>query len=203
MEQMHELTEPVRIREEDVALQLGVSRTPVREALIRLDGKGIVSLRPGKGALLSPVTDEEYIEWLHLREYLEGYAAREAAQNASYRDVIRLRAIFEPFINGIDGESTQNAYAQANVNFHNEIIKLAGSSLLEKVWEAFGHRQLTYKRQSIKRFKRSNNSLREHLDIIEAIEDRDADKAEALAKNHVRAVLISFNKYKSDIHSQK
>ncbi|KDB58178.1 iron dependent repressor, N-terminal DNA-binding domain protein, partial [Bordetella bronchiseptica A1-7] len=80
---MKDITEPVRVREEDLANQLGVSRTPVREALIRLESTGMVHLRPGRGALLTPVTDEEYIEWLQLREQLEGFATREAALNAS------------------------------------------------------------------------------------------------------------------------
>src|SRR5690606_31295077 len=112
---MKDITEPVRVREEDLANQLGVSRTPVREALIRLESTGMVHLRPGRGALLTPVTDAEYIEWLQLREQLEGFATREAALNASPRDVERLRAVFAPFI-GLDEDArAPAAYGQANL----------------------------------------------------------------------------------------
>ncbi len=88
------ITEPIRVREEALAEHLGVSRTHVREALIRLESSGMVSLRPGRGALLMPVTDTDYLEWLQIREQMEGLATREAALNASQRDVDQLRAIF-------------------------------------------------------------------------------------------------------------
>ncbi len=196
---MSGITEPVRVREEDLANQLGVSRTPVREALIRLESTGMVSLRPGRGALLSPVTDNEYIEWLQLREVLEGFATREAALNASQRDVERLRAIFESFLGIKEEDFAADAYAQANVAFHKEIIALANNQLLERVWAAFGHRQTTYRRQTIKRLHRWGDSLREHLAIIDAIERRDADLAESLAKEHVRKLHVAFKKSINDI----
>ena len=191
---MKDITEPVRVREEDLANQLGVSRTPVREALIRLESTGRVHLRPGRGALLTPVTDEEYIEWLQLREQLEGFATREAALNASQRDVQRLRALFAPFIGLEEDTFAPVPYGQANVAFHKEIIALANNRLLERVWAAFGHRQTTYRRQTIKRLHRFSTSLREHLAIIDAIERRDAELAEKLARQHVRTLYDDFVK---------
>ncbi|HBP28553.1 MAG: GntR family transcriptional regulator [Advenella sp.] len=189
---LKDITEPIRVREEDLANQLGVSRTPVREALIRLESTGLVSLRPGRGALLIPTTDDEYVEWLRLRETLEGFAASEAALNSSQRDVERLRALFEPFLGDEGPESAADAYAQANVIFHKEIMALANNRLLERVWAAFGHRQTTYRRQTIKRLRRSSDSLREHMAIIDAIALRDAELAEKLARAHVRALHTAF-----------
>lgn len=187
-ERMKDITEPVRVREGELASFLGVSRTPVREALIRLESTGMVSLQPGKGALLCPVSDKDYLEWLQLREQLEGFATREAALNASQRDVERLRAIFKQFMVKDESSIEQDAYGKANVSFHKEIIRLANNRLLDRVWDAFGHTQTTYRRQTIKRLHRSRDSLREHLAIIDAIEQRDAELAEALAKEHVRAL---------------
>ena len=180
------ITEPVRVREEDLANQLGVSRTPVREALIRLDSTGLINLRPGRGALLQPVSDRDYLEWLQLREQLEGFAAREAALNASQRDVMALRAIFEPFLEPGVAEAQAAQYSQANVAFHVEVIRLANNHLLERVWASFGHRQTSYRRKTIARLHRAADSLREHIEIIDAIERRDAGQAEALARAHVR-----------------
>ena len=185
------ITEPVRVREEDLANQLGVSRTPVREALIRLDSTGVISLRPGRGALLQPVSDRDYREWLQLREQLEGFAAREAALNASQRDVMALRAIFAPFEEPGVAEAKATQYAQANVAFHVDVIRLANNHLLERGWASFGHPQTSYRRQTIARLHRSADSLREHLEIIDAIEQRDADLAEALARSHVRALHVA------------
>lgn len=200
---MQGLTEPVRVREDELAAQLGVSRTPVREALIRLESTGLIRLRPGRGALLSPVTDGEYLEWLQLREVLEGFAAREAALNASQRDVERLRALFEPFLTSSVDDRDADAYAQANVTFHEEIIALANNRLLEQVWAAFGHRQTTFRRQTIKRLHRGADSLREHLAMIDAIARRDADLADRLARAHVRALLDAFQQYRASADRQR
>lgn len=198
------IEEPVRIGEEALAEQLGVSRTPVREALIRLESMGMVALRPGRGALLMPVTDAQYLEWLQIREHLEGLATREAALNASGRDVEQLRAIFAPFLAVSGGAANRGAayrepaavaqgddeaYALANVAFHKDIMRLSGNGLLVRIWESFGHRQTSARRQVIARLQRREQSLSDHLAIIEAIHQRDPDAAERLARAHVRAIL--------------
>lgn len=190
-----DITEPIRVREEELAERLGVSRTPVREALIRLESTGMISLRPGKGALLLPITDEDYIEWLQLREILEGFAAHEATLNASQRDVERLMSIFQPFLDPVsNAKQEDSAYAQANVNFHKEIIALAKNSLLERVWSAFGHRTISHRRKTIQKLHRREDSLKEHMEMIEAIANRDAVLAEKLAREHVRKIHVALLK---------
>ena len=74
---------PVRVREEELAAELGVSRTPVREAMRRLEQEGLVSFQPRRGARLMPTSLPEYLEWLSIREVLEGLAAREVAANGA------------------------------------------------------------------------------------------------------------------------
>jgi len=185
------ITSPVRIREEELAGQLGVSRTPVREALIRLDTTGLVSLRPGKGAILQPVTDADYLEWLQIRELLDGLATREAALNSSQRDVEGLRQIFAPFRTGALAGSPLD-YAKANVQFHEEIVRLSRNALLRKLWLSFGHLQTSYRRQTISKLHRQDDSLNEHLLIIDAIERRDAEGAEKLARAHVQSLAIAI-----------
>lgn len=193
------ITEPTRVREEALASQLGVSRTPIREALIRLESVGMVSLRPGKGALLMPVTDAEYLEWLQIREQLEGLATREAALNASQRDVDQLRAIFRPFREGTISGDVHAAYAEANVRFHKEVMRLCGNELLSRIWAAFGHLQTSSRRQTIARLHRREDSLAEHLAIIDAIEARDAAKAEELARQHVRTLANAVQLLLGDV----
>ena len=187
-----EIAEPVRVREEELASQLGVSRTPVREALIRLDSEGMISLRSGRGALLYPVTERNYLEWLQIREQLEGVAAREAAMNASKRDVDGLRAIFAPFSGITNFEQSANAYSEANVLFHKEIIRLCGNDLLHKIWMSFGHLEISHRHQTIARLHRHTDSLREHLAIIDAIEKRAPDLADSLARAHVQSLAVSL-----------
>lgn len=188
------LTEPLRVREEALAEQLGVSRTPVREALIRLESAGVVSMQPGRGAVLMPLSDTDYLEWLQIREQLEAVATREATLNASQRDVDRLRALFAPFQPASTGEADDVAYAQANVHFHQDIIRLSGNQLLARIWASFGHLQTSYRRRTIAQLHRRADSLREHLAIIDAIEARDAPRAERLAREHVLTLAAAVKK---------
>jgi DNA-binding GntR family transcriptional regulator len=181
------IKEPVWVREEELAKKLGVSRTPVREALLRLGQEGILTIEPRRGALLSPLSPGDYIEWLKLRVELEAFATREAALNASKRDVDALRAIFSPF-NDDNIDELISEYAAANVEFHAAVIRLAANSLLEKVWKSFGHRDML-KTKTIERLKRARHSLAEHKALIDAIEKRDAALADRLARQHVEGLL--------------
>lgn len=179
------LTEPMHVREEELARSLGVSRTPVREALHRLEQEGLVTFRPRRGAQLMPASLNEYFEWLSIREVLEGLAAREVARNGA---VIapRLRDIFS----GFDERSVVERagdYAKANADFHAMIIEQSGNSLLGKAWQSFGHIKMVGLRV-IERLNRGEQSLREHHDIIAAIAAGNAELAETLARAHVRAV---------------
>lgn len=191
-----QIEQPLRIKEEELAKQLGVSRTPVREALLCLSREGVLDFRPQRGAVLLPVTEKQYLEWLQLREELEGFAAREAAMNASQRDVDKLRAIFAPF-NDENLDLHSREYAAANVEFHAAVIELAANSLLEKVWRSFGHRDMLGSR-TIERLNRARTSLREHLALIDAIELRDASLADRLARQHVHGLSVETKKIISE-----
>lgn len=184
---IRDIKEPVRVREEELARKLGVSRTPVREALLRLGQEGILKMERHRGALLSPLTHEQYVEWLMLRIELEGFAAREATMNASQRDVDALRKIFAPF-NEENLDARIDEYSAANVDFHAALMRLASNSLLEKVWESFGHRDML-KTKTIERLSRARQSLREHLALIDAIERREPREAERIARSHVEELL--------------
>ncbi|WP_084651872.1 GntR family transcriptional regulator [Ottowia thiooxydans] len=186
------IEEPVHLREEDVAQELSVSRTPVREALKRLGQEGLLSLQPRRGAVLMPVTHKEYTDWLKLRAELESFTASEAALNASKRDVDHLRSIFAPF-NESNLSERADEYAAANVAFHADLMRLANNVVLEKIWKSFGHGQML-RFKTIQRLNRAHDSLREHLDIIDAINARDAELASQLAKSHVLGLLGQVNK---------
>ncbi|QCI66925.1 GntR family transcriptional regulator [Phreatobacter stygius] len=177
---------PVRLREEELARALGVSRTPVREALRRLEQDGFVTFEPRRGARLTPTTLKEFLDWLDIREMLEGLAARQAAVKASDADHRDLAAIFA----GFDTETVvtrADDYAQANAAFHARIIALADNELLARTWNSFGHMKMAGLR-FIERLQRGPHSLSEHHQIIAAIARRDPDQAEAVSRAHVRSL---------------
>ncbi len=181
-----DLTEPVRVTEAGIAAKLGVSRTPVREALARLGQEGLVSFQPRRGALLRPVSRQQYFEWLDIRAELESLAARQAAMNAGQSDVNKLRAIFAPF-DATNLADQLDAYALANVEFHDALMALSRNTLLPKIWSLFGHRQMS-RTGTIARLGRMQESLAQHHAMIDAIEARDPQRAADLARAHVESL---------------
>ncbi|MBN8942239.1 MAG: GntR family transcriptional regulator [Rhizobiales bacterium] len=177
---------PLRLREEELARALGVSRTPVREALRRLEQDGFVTFEPRRGARLMPTTLKEFLDWLDIREMLEGLAARLAATRATDDDCAALAAIFADF-DDASVVTRADAYAKANAAFHARIVAMADNELLARTWNSFGHMKMAGLR-FIERLKRGPHSLGEHRLIIAAITRRDPDAAEALSRAHVRSL---------------
>lgn len=175
---------PVHIREVELARSLGVSRTPVREALNRLQQEGLVAIVPHKGIRVIPRSLDEYLAWLEVREVLDGLAARLAARRGNDLVVAQMRGIFSQFATAELGRGTPE-YAKANAKFHALVIEQSGNQILKRLAQLYDHMGMTGFRM-IERLARAQQSLREHLAIIDAIGRKDADEAERLARRHVQ-----------------
>lgn len=179
---------PVALREADLARSLGVSRTPVREALNRLHQEGIVQIEPRHGAKVLPTSMDEYLCWLEIREVLEGAAARRAAERITPEAVAELRALFAPFTGRkANPETDPLAFFEANAKFHSRIIEISDTPLLERLGSAYDYMGSGRQRAKM-RLGRIAQAVKEHEEILDALERRDAEKAEKLARLHVRGL---------------
>jgi len=172
------------IDERQLSEQLGVSRTPVREAILMLEQQGFVKSMPRRGILVVKKTKREVVEMIEVWAALEGMAARLVTQRASDADIARLRLLFREFNASHKPEDFLNEYSTANIRFHQTIIELSGSALLAEMTENLllhvrGIRQIT-----IGRDDRAARSIEDHLKIIEALEKRDTELAEKLSRDH-------------------
>ena len=179
-------TQQISLREADLARKLGVSRTPVREALNRLQQEGIVQVLPRRGAKVLPTTTDEYLCWLEIREVLEAVATRRAAERISKKSVKELRALFARFdAPGIDPEALAPAFFEANAKFHSRIIEESGAPFLQRLGRAYDYMG-SGRQRSAMRLGRLKQAVAEHREIIDALERHDAPGAERLARDHVR-----------------
>lgn len=172
------------IDERQLSEQLGVSRTPVREAILMLEQQGFVKSMPRRGIMVIKKTKREVIEMIQVWAALEGMAARLVTQRASDAEIARLRLLFREFNSSHKPEDFLSEYSTANIRFHQAIIELTGSALLVEMTENLllhvrGIRQIT-----IGRDDRAARSIEDHLKIIEALERRDTELAEKLARDH-------------------
>jgi DNA-binding GntR family transcriptional regulator len=180
--------EEVPLREADLTRALGVSRTPIREALNRLQQEGLIVLLPRRGVRVKPTSLSEYMSWLEIRETLDGIAARGAAQRATATAIAGMRKLFESFTEAeLATVSSNPEFSDANAKFHAAICAESGNSVLPRMYAAY-HYVDTTRRLIVNQPGLLARSLREHRAIIDAIEARDSDLAEQLARAHVRSV---------------
>jgi DNA-binding GntR family transcriptional regulator len=172
-----------RVREEDVARNLGVSRTPVREALQRLQQRGILVLGPGRGLVVAQLGHEQVVELYAMREILEGSAARFAAMHATPAEIATLYQLQEELRTA---EGDDMLHITLNRRFHQAIYEAAHNRYLMQTLESL-HDSFALLRSSTFRLPlRQRNSDEERRRIIAAIEKREPELAEKEAREHIR-----------------
>ena len=175
--------EEIRLDERQLSERLGVSRTPVREALSILEQEGFVRSAPRRGVFVVRKSKAEIIEIITAWAALESMAARFAAERASRLDVARLTDIFRDFEGG-PAPDRLDAYSDANIRFHQAIIRLGECRLIEAMTENLFIHARAIRAASIRQENRTERSMAEHRAIIAALEAGDPDLAERLVRDH-------------------
>lgn len=182
-----EITPGTKLQEDRLAEELGISRTPVREALSRLAQEGLVEIIPRRGRYVVDLSLPDIIHLLEIREALEGMAARLATANITREALARMRAYFEGRGKEIRRKDFEG-YLQADMDFHDLLMKTSGNERLVQLMSTlYDHIQMLRLR-SVVLPGRAEASLREHLSIIEALEKEDPDLAEERVREHIRNV---------------
>ena len=173
----------LRLDERRMALRLGISRTPIREALARLAQDGLVEIVARKGVFVTRKSLHEVLEMIVTWAALESMAARLAAERATARDLRGLRkAAVKHSAEAARGDL--DAYSEANIAFHQQIMELSGCGLLRTTADGLFVHMLAVRRRAMGEDDRATRSVVDHMEIIEALERRDADRAERLVREH-------------------
>jgi DNA-binding GntR family transcriptional regulator len=174
-----------KIPQEKLAEDLGISRTPLVNALKFLEQEKLVQSMPRRGFFVRLFTRKEMIAIFELREVLEGLAARRAACNISDREASRLRGFFSRFAAGQDVGDIK-AYAREDRQFHNFLTEVGSKEFLKSILETYNIISFSYQSALSEGLVRPpEETLQEHLAIIEAVAGRDADEAERLMRQHL------------------
>ena len=175
----------LRLDERRLSQELGVSRTPIREALTLLEREGFVQTRPRRGIFVVKKTKREIVEMITVMAALESMAARLAADRARPADIAELHRLMDDFRNGPNGSGERIAeYSDANIAFHQAIIRMSGCALLSEMTENLFIHMRAIRKITIHQDNRAARSIADHMKIIAAIEAHDADLAGRLAREH-------------------
>jgi DNA-binding GntR family transcriptional regulator len=178
------------IQERILAEKLGVSRTPVREALRRLNSEGLIELIPGKGATVTKITIEDIREIMQVREPLECLAVKLAAERIQPQDIKYLEdmiANWDKEINCSDQINFQSLSTK-DIAFHEYIVEIAGNKRLASILNMLRDqiRRITFLTQDNK--ARIETSFPQHLKILEALKHKDPVAAEESMRQHMQSI---------------
>ena len=176
-------SEEIRLDERALSESLGVSRTPVREAMTLLEQEGFLRMVPRRGIYIVRKSKREIVEMIQMWAALESMAARLATLHASDEEIARLRHMFDQFRDSTPAEHIAE-YSDANIAFHQSIVQLSKSQIiLDTIKNIFIHVR-AIRRMTISQSDRASRSIVDHLRIIEALEKRDTELAERLVRDH-------------------
>ena len=186
--------EETRLDERQLSQALGVSRTPIREAMSLLEQEGFLRTAPRRGVFIVRKTKRQIIEMIEMWAALESMAARLATLNATDAEIGALRHMFDEFLNSAPSEHIDE-YSDANIAFHQAIIRLSGSHLMGKTIENLFIHVRAIRRMTISQRGRAARSIVDHMQIIEALERRDTELAERLVREHSLNLAAHVEKY--------
>ena len=182
----HELSPGTWIDEQALAVDYGISRTPLREALKVLASEGLVTLKPRRGCYVTEISEKDLDDIFPLMAMLEGRCALEAAGRAKPEDIVRLDAIHNE-LERFAQTNQIDRFFEANQEFHHQIQEISGNRwLLQMIQDLRKVLKLT-RMQSLTIEGRLQQSLIEHRAIMAAIKARDPERAEAAMHEHLLA----------------
>ncbi len=184
----------LKLDERQLSEQLRISRTPIREAIARLEQEGLVTVVPRRGVYITRKTKKEILEMITVWAALESMAARLITENASDERIASLRKLFTTFENG-QVQAHIDEYSDRNIEFHQTILEMSGCALIKQIAEGLFVHMKGIRARTIGEKDRAKRSIIDHLHIIEALEQRDTDLAERLVREHTLNLASHVESY--------
>ena len=182
---IYERPDDIRLDERQLAKDLGVSRTPIREAMTLLEQEGLVRTVPRRGVFVVRKTKAEILEMITVWAALESMAARLITLNGRDEDIRGLRKMVVDFTSDAHRPNAHiDEYSEINIAFHQALIAMGGCRLLVDMTENLFLHMRAIRTRTIGENNRAERSIIDHMNIIEALEARDTERAERLVRQH-------------------
>jgi DNA-binding GntR family transcriptional regulator len=191
---VYDQEDEVRLDERRLAQDLGISRTPVREAMAQLEREGFVRSIPRRGVYVVRKTKQEVIEMITAWAALESMAARLITIHAGDDEIATLHQMFSTFENG-RLHAKLDEYSEVNIAFHQAIIRMSRNRVLIDLAENLFTHMRMIRGKAIGQGNRADRSIRDHVNIIQALEQRDTERAETLVREHALSLAEHVARY--------
>ena len=183
----HQVALGGKLNEGELAAALGISRTPVREAMNRLEKEGLVEIFPQRGAFVVKFSEKDIFELFLIRENLEGLAAYLAAERVKENELSKLESCIQGFREPFSERDIQR-YTREDFKFHQTIVMLSDAQRLIKLISTLYDHIRIFRLTTMGLSSRMKTSLAEHRRIIEALRKKDPEESERKMRQHIRHV---------------
>jgi DNA-binding GntR family transcriptional regulator len=183
----------IRLDERQLSQDLGMSRTPVREALSVLEQEGFVRSVPRRGLIVVRKSKREVVEMITVWSALESMAARLAAPLVTAAELEELHALVDVFQE--DPSEQISEYSRANMEFHKAIIRMGGVELMTSLTDNLFIHMRAVRAVTMTQDNRAQRSIADHRNIIAALERRDADLASRLVREHTMGLAAHVEQH--------
>lgn len=173
-----------RLMEIHLADRLGVSRTPIREAIRKLELEGLVKMEPRKGATVAEITEKNLRDVLEVRRNLDTFAVELACERITEEQLAELKQLVDDF-EGIMQKGDSKTIAEADVEFHNFIVKVTGNDRLLQLVNSLSEQVYRYRFEYIKDETTHQELMEEHREIFDCILSKDPSRAKEAMKRHI------------------
>lgn len=184
----------LKLDERDLSMRFGVSRTPLREALSQLESEGLVRIAPRRGIFIVRKTKGEILDMITVWAALESMAARLAAKAARDAEIAALHGLVDVFSTD-EVARKMGEYSDANIKFHQAIIALGKCPLLTKLADDLFFHVRAIRQRTISEQNRAQRSIVDHKEIVKALEERQAERAERLVREHTLKLRDHVDRY--------
>jgi DNA-binding GntR family transcriptional regulator len=172
------------VNEQQLALEIGLGRMPVREALARLAGDRLINVLPRRGTVVTALSLDEVLDLFEAREAIECAVARIAAQRASDEDIAALRALITSADAARD-DARALAFLLDDHEIHSALVDMAGNPMLQDAAERVLKHNLRFWRSYWSTRPAQHSSMLSHVELLSALEARDPEAAEAAMRTHI------------------
>lgn len=192
----------MKLDEIDLANKFGVSRTPIREALIQLASNGLIEIRPRRGAIVTPINPKSLFEMFEVMAELEALCAKLAARRITDEELKNLVKTHEECKQN-DILENPDLYYHKNEEFHLALYKASHNEFLIEQTTMLHKRLRSFRRLQLRVRGRIQSSLKEHEEIINAISKGDAELASQCARQHIIIQGERFSDLLANLHTSK
>ena len=175
----------------EIAKSLGVSNTPIREAVNKLASEGLVKIIPNKGIIVKEINIDDFREILQIRAFLDGLIIKIALQKITDKEIDETMEIIHEMEQCVK-EDNRITYNDLDIKFHDIFLNIAGNNTLKEIYNKLTEQGYRFRLRTLKITDRMNKSLKEHKEIAFNVKERNLDEAVRVSQKHIESISKSI-----------